>query len=755
MAAFSTVAIKFTADLASFSSGLQNATRSMDRAGKKMQATGKKMSLAVTAPLIGLGAVAVANFDKQAKAIAQVEQGLETTGNQVGKTSKQLQDMASELQNNSLFGDEEILQGATAQLLTFTNIANKEFDRTQQAVLDLSTRMGTDLKSSSIQLGKALNDPVANLSALSRSGIQFSVDQKKMINSLVRTNRLADAQTIILDELEKQYGGSAKAAAEAGTGAFKQLSNSLGDVLEGFGKIISEAIIPFAKRIKGMAQTVDGFSSGTKKTIVVVAAFAAALGPLLIITGTLVRNIGTLIPLVKTLSVVIAANPIGAFAAVLAAVAATALIANSRFTELTDAQKEFSSITASATGSIAEEKAQLEKLLTVARDDTASKEDRIAAIKELNTLSPDYLGGLSLETINTDKAKTATENYVTSLLKKARVMAAQDKLVEVQKQLLDLQLGQNDAVKPSIWQNLGNAVLSAGNAYAFTARSSASVAENMGREGSELRKLQDKLTSFLGDNDSLISSNKKVAESFDKIKVPDVSFTRNEKTVSTVTAKTEIDPIGNPLLGITDQMATSNSGISAQLERSLTAFQDFRTGFNEILQGAAVDGAVGFGQLIAGLASGAVGISSIGSFLLEIFGNIAIQTGKLAVSIGIAVGGIKKALLSLNPVVAVAAGIALIALGTLAKSQAASIAGGQSLPAFEAGGIVGGSSYYGDKILARVNSQEMILNTDQQEKLYGMMQPSASAQVIIPSTTIKGSDILISYNREKNKNSRY
>jgi hypothetical protein len=730
MAAFSTVAIKFTADLASFSSGLQNATRSMDRAGKKMQATGKKMSLAVTAPLIGLGAVAVANFDKQAKAIAQVEQGLETTGNQVGKTSKQLQDMASELQNNSLFGDEEILQGATAQLLTFTNIANKEFDRTQQAVLDLSTRMGTDLKSSSIQLGKALNDPVANLSALSRSGIQFSVDQKKMINSLVRTNRLADAQTIILDELEKQYGGSAKAAAEAGTGAFKQLSNSLGDVLEGFGKIISEAIIPFAKRIKGMAQTVDGFSSGTKKTIVVVAAFAAALGPLLIITGTLVRNIGTLIPLVKTLSVVIAANPIGAFAAVLAAVAATALIANSRFTELTDAQKEFSSITASATGSIAEEKAQLEKLLTVARDDTASKEDRIAAIKELNTLSPDYLGGLSLETINTDKAKTATENYVTSLLKKARVMAAQDKLVEVQKQLLDLQLGQNDAVKPSIW-------------------------ENMGREGSELRKLQDKLTSFLGDNDSLISSNKKVAESFDKIKVPDVSFTRNEKTVSTVTAKTEIDPIGNPLLGITDQMATSNSGISAQLERSLTAFQDFRTGFNEILQGAAVDGAVGFGQLIAGLASGAVGISSIGSFLLEIFGNIAIQTGKLAVSIGIAVGGIKKALLSLNPVVAVAAGIALIALGTLAKSQAASIAGGQSLPAFEAGGIVGGSSYYGDKILARVNSQEMILNTDQQEKLYGMMQPSASAQVIIPSTTIKGSDILISYNREKNKNSRY
>jgi regulator of replication initiation timing/predicted transcriptional regulator len=719
----------------------------MERAGKKMQAVGKKMSLTITAPLLGLGAVAVANFDKQAKAIAQVEQGLKTTGNQVGKTSKQLQDMASELQNNSLFGDEEILKDATAQLLTFTNIANKEFDRTQQAALDLATRLDGDLKSASIQLGKALNDPVANLSALSRSGIQFSVDQKQMINSLVKTNKLADAQNIILDELEKQYGGSAKAAAEAGAGGFKQLSNTLGDVLEGFGKIISEALLPFAKRIKEVAQTVDGFSSGTKKTIVVVAAFAAALGPLLIITGTLVRNIGTLIPLVKTLSVVIAANPIGAFAAVLAAVAATALIANSRFTELTDAQKEFSSITASATGSIAEEKAQLEKLLTVARDDTASKEDRIAAIKELNTLSPDYLGGLTLETINTDKAKTATDDYVTSLLQKARVMAAQDKLVEVQKQLLDLQLGQNDAAKPSIWQNLGNAVLSAGNAYAFTARSSASVAENMGKEGSELRKLQDKLTSFLGDNDSLITSNKKVSESFDNIKVPDVSFTRNEKTVSTVTAKTEIEPVGNPLDGLAAALPEQKDLITAGLDEIGNKFYYLQE------LGYQVGSAVG--DAFDGLSSRVVdslGLADQGfqGFVKGLAGTITkLISMMLASSISQAISSATSSALATGPgaVFAQPAFIATAVGGVLSAFAA--------IPKFEAGGVVGGSSYYGDKILARVNSQEMILNTDQQEKLYGMMQPSGGSQAFIATTRIKGSDLLISYTREKNKNSRF
>ena len=68
-------------------------------------------------------------------------------------------------------------------------------------------------------MGKALNDPVANLSALSRSGIQFSDEQKAVIKSMAETGRLAEAQTLILDELNRQYGGSAEAAAKADGGS--------------------------------------------------------------------------------------------------------------------------------------------------------------------------------------------------------------------------------------------------------------------------------------------------------------------------------------------------------------------------------------------------------------------------------------------------------------------------------------------------------------------------------------------------------
>lgn len=165
---------------------------------------GKSLSIGLTAPLAIMGATSVKAFQVQAKAIAQVEAGLKSTGNQAGYTSKQLQAMASDLQGKTLFGDEVILKDATAQLLTFTNISGEQFKRTQEAALDLATRLDGDLKGASIQLGKALNDPVANLSALSRSGIQFSEEQKAVIKSLAETGRLAEAQTLILDELNKQ-----------------------------------------------------------------------------------------------------------------------------------------------------------------------------------------------------------------------------------------------------------------------------------------------------------------------------------------------------------------------------------------------------------------------------------------------------------------------------------------------------------------------------------------------------------------------
>ena len=65
-----------------------------------------------------------------------------------------------------------------------------------------------------------------------------------------------------------------------------------------------------------------------------------------------------------------------------------------------------------------------------------------------------------------------------------------------------------------------------------------------------------------------------------------------------------------------------------------------------------------------------------------------------------------------------------------------------SIPKFANGGIIGGSSFYGDKLLARVNSGEMILNQNQQKSLYQMT--SGENENNIASFKVRGSDIYMS-----------
>ncbi len=294
-----------------FQSGLRKATKSMTKFGKSMQRTGQTLSKSLTLPIAALGVASVKAFDEQSKAVAQVEAGLRSTGESAGFTSEQLQKMAADLQTKTLFGDEDILQNATAQLLTFTNIVGEQFEKTQIAATNLAQKsFRGDLKSASIALGKALNDPVANLGALGRAGIQFSDEQEALIKSLIETNRLADAQNIILQELETQFGGAAEAAAKAGLGPFQQLQNELSDVSEEFGKLIVENIEPLKTALQGLTENLRSLSTEQKQTIIKIAGITAVVGPLLLILGKLVTSITS----VGKALIFLAANPMILFA---------------------------------------------------------------------------------------------------------------------------------------------------------------------------------------------------------------------------------------------------------------------------------------------------------------------------------------------------------------------------------------------------------------------------------------------------------
>jgi len=354
MARLGDLVVTIGAKTASFDKALGKSMRNLQNFGRSTQRLGQQISMRVTAPLAIMGATSVRAFQIQAKAIAQVEAGLRSTGGQVGYTSQQLQKMASDLQKTTLFGDEQILKDATAQLLTFTNISGEQFARTQQAALDLATRLDGDLKGASIQLGKALNDPVANLSALSRSGIQFSEEQKEVIKALAESGRLAEAQTLILDELNKQYGGSAEAAAKA-DGGITQLANAFGDLQEVIGQTLMPIITPLVNKLREIIERMQGASEHTKRMAVVIGLAASAIGPLLFVLPQFARGIKLVTSAVKIMNGTLAASPWGLIAV---AVAAVGVAMYGLYDASTDADRQVANLRAELNGMEREEAAR-------------------------------------------------------------------------------------------------------------------------------------------------------------------------------------------------------------------------------------------------------------------------------------------------------------------------------------------------------------------------------------------------------------
>lgn len=277
------------------SNTLKPIIKKLDNMARSVTRLGSDLSLKLTAPIIALGGIAVKNFIESEDAIAQVRARLKEVGQTVGITEQQFVQAAKQLQFNSLFGDDQILRDVTTQLLTFGNISGEQFFKAQQAVLDLSTVIKKDLKSTAIQLGKALDNPVKGLTALRKSGIQFSAAEEEVIKTMAKAGRMSEAQALILKAIQHYYGGAAEAAGNVNP--YVKLQNILGDLTESFGGIINEFLIPLVGYVNNLSKIIDGLSENTKKNIVMFFGLAAAIGPVLFVIGTLGQGITGLIAL--------------------------------------------------------------------------------------------------------------------------------------------------------------------------------------------------------------------------------------------------------------------------------------------------------------------------------------------------------------------------------------------------------------------------------------------------------------------------
>lgn len=178
----------------------------------------------------GLG-FAISEAGEAQAVLAQTNAVIASTGGIAGVSADELANWATELSLVTKFSD-DMVQSAGNMLLTFTNINESIFPQTLALTADLAQAWGTDLSQASIMIGKALNDPIAGLGSLSRVGIQFSEDQKNVIKALVESGDLLGAQSVLLEELTAQVGGSAEAFGQTLPGQIAITKNSIAELAE-------------------------------------------------------------------------------------------------------------------------------------------------------------------------------------------------------------------------------------------------------------------------------------------------------------------------------------------------------------------------------------------------------------------------------------------------------------------------------------------------------------------------------------------
>lgn len=252
-----------TAELAILIKARDEATavlRNVERESRGLGSTLADIGKTAAGFLVAQGAIAggraivgqltsiIGEANEAARVEAQLNAVLKSTGGIAGVTAEQVKNLAAELQRQTTFGDEAIITGQNL-LLTFTNIGKDVFPDATRIMLDMSAALGQDLKSSAIQLGKALNDPVQGINALRRVGVSFSEEQRKVIERMVETGDLAGAQRLVLQELAREFGGSAQAQAQTFAGRMEQLGNAIGEVKEAIGA----ALLPVLTRLAEFA----------------------------------------------------------------------------------------------------------------------------------------------------------------------------------------------------------------------------------------------------------------------------------------------------------------------------------------------------------------------------------------------------------------------------------------------------------------------------------------------------------------------
>lgn len=546
--------------------------------------------------------------------------------------------------------------------------------------------------------------------------------------------KIFDALTNSMGATDEAFQKTSESASFKMTKGLNAMKSSLLDV----GNVILTAVAPAVESIGNfftkLSESFKNLSPETQKIILVIAGIAAAIGPVLVVLGSLI----SMAPAVAS-AFALMTGPVGLLIAALAAVAVviyknwagikTALINIANY--FIELYNNSLPIQLAVNALIM----YFKNMLAVGKFVFKSI---VAVFKAFGSAAIGILGGvgdliMGIFTLDVEKIKKGFLGIGSAL--KTGFSDAFDGIKENAKILGENVVDNfNDALKTKKIKKLkvnAEVVLDSGSIAAPS----------------------------VGDVESTLNKNP-IIQTFKPVVDPKATG-GTMPSVSAIGGGLEMAGIATP---ITDAIKLDTALIPAAMDEqqqillekrteALERTMAFNQGLNQIVTGGLNDLAVGIGQSLGqALSSGGNLTQKLSKVVLSTIGSMAQQLGTLAIGMGKALSAITIALKSLNPAVAIAAGIALVALGAFVSAQAGKIGsggggGGGGATAFAKGGIVSGPTMglVGEYPGARSNP-EVIAPLD---KLQNMIGGNRGTQNINVGGQIRleGQDLLIAIER--------
>lgn len=297
MATIGNVTIRIGATAKQLEYDLKRAENALKRSVANMQGLGNRLSLGVTLPLGLAGASAF-------KMASDVEESLNKVRVAFGKSSGEVEKFASTtldmygiargtaLDMSGLFGNMATsmgyTQGEAAKLSTslvglagdLASFNNVPLDQVQTALQSIFTGETEPLRRFGINMLEAQLEAFALAKGIDKS-----------VKSMTDAEKIALRYQFVLERTKNSQGDFARTS-DGAANQMRTFQESLKELGASLGQVLLPVITPIVQKLNEWLKAFKELSPETKKTIVIIAGLAAALGPALTIFAQMYSAIG-------------------------------------------------------------------------------------------------------------------------------------------------------------------------------------------------------------------------------------------------------------------------------------------------------------------------------------------------------------------------------------------------------------------------------------------------------------------------------